>query len=72
VQVDDVLTLFLPTMCDAYICGNCHRPSLLAAVQPQHARLERKGGRLFCVALSGDADDLLSDTHTWLNGSQLR
>jgi hypothetical protein len=46
--------------------------TLLAAVQPQHAQLERKGGRLFCVAFAGDADDLLSDTHTWLDGSQLR
>lgn len=42
------------------------------AVQHQHARLERKGGRVFCTALAGDADDLLSDTHTWLDGSQLR
>lgn len=41
-------------------------------MQQQHAQLECKGGRVFCTALAGDPDDLLSDTHTWLNGSQLR
>lgn len=27
---------------------------------------------MFITALAGDPDDLLSDTHTWLNGSELR
>ncbi len=42
------------------------------AVEQQHAKLERKGGRVFCTALAGDEDDLLGETHTWMNGTGLR
>lgn len=41
-------------------------------IAPQHVRLEHKGGRLFCTALSGDPDLLLSATHCWLDGVELR
>lgn len=45
----------------------------LRAVASEHARLESKGGRLFCSAIAPcDADDLLAPTGVWLNGVELR
>lgn len=41
-------------------------------VAAQHARLEWRGGRLFCTATSGDPDILLAPTHCWLDGVELR
>jgi hypothetical protein len=41
-------------------------------VAPEHARIERKAGRVFCTALVGDEDDLFSDTYTWVDGNQIR
>ena len=41
-------------------------------IAAQHARLEHKGGRLFCTALGGDPDLLLASTHCWLDGVELR
>jgi hypothetical protein len=41
-------------------------------IAAQHARLEHKGGRLFCTALGGDPDLLLAPTHCWLDGVELR
>lgn len=41
-------------------------------VDAEHAKLELKGGRLFCTALSGDPELLLSPTRCWLDGSEMR
>ncbi|PRW56301.1 hypothetical protein C2E21_5063 [Chlorella sorokiniana] len=43
-----------------------------SGVAAQHARLEWKGGRLFCTALSADPDLLLAPTNCWLDGVELR
>mmetsp|Transcript_39324 Transcript_39324/g.93181 ORF Transcript_39324/g.93181 Transcript_39324/m.93181 type:complete len:183 (+) Transcript_39324:40-588(+) len=40
-------------------------------VADEHARLEKKNGRLFCTALVGSGN-LTEDTRTWLNGNQIR
>jgi hypothetical protein len=37
-----------------------------------HAKLEYKGGRLYCTALGGDLDLLLSPTACWMDGVELR
>lgn len=37
-----------------------------------HAKLEYKGGRLYCTALGGDPDLLLSPTACWMGGVELR
>lgn len=37
-----------------------------------HAKLEYKGGRLYCTALGGDPDLLLSPTACWMDGVELR
>lgn len=43
-------------------------PQVLA----EHAKLEWRGGRLYCTALAGDPDDLLAPTAAWIDGSELR
>jgi hypothetical protein len=35
-------------------------------VQENHARIYEKGSRVFCTALTGDADDPRSDTQCWV------
>lgn len=53
--------------------SHCRRPApRLVAVEGEHARLEFKGGRLYCTALTGDPDQLLSSTRAWLNGAEMR
>ncbi len=42
------------------------------AVKEEHAKLEHKNGRVLCTALGFDEMQPLSDTHTWMNGTQLR
>ena len=41
-------------------------------VAAEHAQLTQKGSRMTCTALQGDADDLMSRTYTWVNGSEIR
>lgn len=41
-------------------------------VAGEHAQLIQKGGRVLCVALQGDEDDLTSRTYTWVNGNEIR
>lgn len=43
-----------------------------ANIAPSHARIEFKGGRLFCTALAADTDALLAPTHCWMDGVELR
>lgn len=65
----------IPIAKDVFTVGSASDADLRvtnSAVEQRHAQLERKGGRVFITALAGDPDDLLSDTHTWLNDSELR
>ncbi|KAK9822478.1 hypothetical protein WJX81_000220 [Elliptochloris bilobata] len=41
-------------------------------VAAEHARVERRAGRVYLLALLGDVDDLQCDTDTCLEGTQLR
>jgi hypothetical protein len=47
-------------------------PPLPPIVLAEHAKLEWRGGRLYCTALAGDPDDLLAPTAAWIDGSELR
>ena len=41
-------------------------------VGAEHARIAQKRGGVFCTALQGDEDDLSSNTHTWIDGCEIR
>lgn len=65
VQDEKPVTLGSGTSCQLRLSGG--------KVAEEHAKITPKGGQVFCRALTGDPDNLRSDTNVWiLPDTQLR